>query len=183
MPESNPWKRLSSRLIYENPWISVREDAVIRPDGKEGIYGVVDTRIATGVVPMTEDNCVVLVGQYRYPIDQYSWEIPEGGTEGDELPLECIKRELQEEAGYTSESWVQLGEEFHLSNCFSSEVGYVFLARDLKPVPVSPDGTEVLQVKKVPFEDCIDMVYSGKIKDSVSIIGILRAQQYIADNS
>ena len=175
----NPWKTLSSKIVYQNPWITVREDQVTRPDGKPGIYGVVDTRIATGVVAINDKMEVYLVGQYRYPINQYSWEIIEGGTDGNEKPLDCIKRELKEEAGLVATDWVQLGEEWHLSNCFSSERGFVFLARGLSEVGAEPDGTEVLQVKKMPFAEAIKLVDSGEIKDAVSIVGLLRAERYL----
>ncbi len=179
MSFENPWKTLGTRLIYQNPWIRVREDSVIRPDGNPGIYGVVDTRIATGIVALTEDKQVYLVGQYRYPTKHYSWEIIEGGSEDNQNALDTARRELKEEAGLEAEKWLQLGEEFHLSNCFTSEVGYIFLATDLKEVGAEPEGTEVLQVKKVPFEDAIKMVDSGEIKDGVSIVGLLRAERFL----
>lgn len=180
MPEtSNPWKKTGSRQIYQNDWISVREDSVIRPDGSPGIYGVIDTRIATGVVALTEQNEVYLVGQFRYPTDQYSWEIVEGGADHGESPLNAVKRELIEEAGLIAEEWIQLGDEVHLSNCFSSEVCFLYLARGLSTTESSPDATEILQVKKVPFARCLEMLDSGEIKDAVSIIGLLRAERYL----
>ena len=179
-PFGNPWKTLGSRQIYKNPWISVREDDVIRPDGKPGIYGVVDTRIATGIVALTEDRQVYLVGQYRYPTKNYSWEIIEGGSEDNQSALETAKRELKEEAGLAAKNWLQLGDEYHLSNCFSSEVGFVFLASGLTEVGAEPEGTEVLQIKKVSFERAIKMVDTGEIKDGVSIVGLLRAERYLS---
>jgi 8-oxo-dGTP pyrophosphatase MutT (NUDIX family) len=174
MSPKNPWKTLASRLIYSNPWITVREDQVIHPDGTPGIYGVVDARIATGALALTADNCLYLVGQYRYPTNQYSWEIVEGGAEPGEAPLDAAKRELREEAGLIAAEWSQLGGEVHLSNCFSSEIGYLFLARGLTEVSSTPDGTEVLEIKRVPMAECLRMVDQGEIKDSVTIIGILR---------
>lgn len=182
MNTDNPWKTLSSKLIYRNPWISVREDQVIRPDGSPGIYGVVETKVATGVVALTDDNQVWLVGQYRYPLQQYSWEIIEGGAEHGEDPFAAIQRELQEEAGLQATEWLQLGEEFHLSNCFSSERGMLYLARGLMAVPSRPDGTEVLQLKKVPLGQALSMVDSGEIKDGMSIVGLLRAERYLHGN-
>jgi len=177
MSEQNPWKTLSSRMVYENPWIRIREDKVIRPDGDEGIYGVMDTRVATGVVALTEDLRVWLVGQYRYPTEMYSWEIPEGGTDPGEEPLEAIQRELKEETGLTAKRWSRLGGEVHLSNCISSEYGYLFMAEDLEQGDSNPDGTEILQVKSVPFAEALAMVDDGTIVDAISIMGLLRAER------
>jgi len=183
MPFRNPWKTLKQTVRYENPWFRVREDEVIRPDGKPGIYGVVETRIATGVVALTEANEVVLVGQYRYPTEQYSWEIIEGGAEEGELPLEAIKRELKEEAGLIANSWQQLGPEVQLSNCISSELAVFFIARDLTETEASPDGTEVLQTKTVSFDECMSLVESGEINDAMSIIGLHRAKSFLEQTS
>lgn len=177
MSEENPWKVTGTRIVYENPWITVREDQVIRPDGGPGIYGVIEAKVATGVVALTPGNEIYLVGQYRYPVNRYSWEIIEGGAEADESPLDAAKRELREEAGLSARSWAPLGGDVHLSNCFSAEVGKLFIARDLEEVPSSPDATEVLQVKKVPFAEALALVHSGEITDSLSIIGILRAER------
>lgn len=172
-PERNPWTTLSSEVKYRNAWISVREDQVIRPDGSQGIYGVVESRVATGVLAMTEDDEVYLVGQYRYPLHQYSWEIIEGGAEEGEDPLAACKRELQEEAGLTATEWKPLGHEIHLSNCHSSETGLLYVARGLEHVGATPDGTEELQVKKVPWPEAVRMVEQGVISDAFSIMGIL----------
>ena len=179
MTHINPWKKYGSRVVYENPWIKVREDQVIGPSGHASIYGVVDTRIATGVVALTPDNQVYLVGQFRYPTDEYSWEIIEGGADEAENPLETAKRELREEAGLKAGYWIQLGGECHLSNCFSSEVGYLYLARDLKEVGSQPDETEILELKKVPFKECLRMVETGEIKDAITIIAIFRAERLL----
>ncbi len=171
--ERNPWKTLDSKVVYKNPWISVREDKVICPDGSEGIYGVVDSKRATAVVALTPDREVYLVGQYRYPIDRYSWEIIEGGVEPGESPLAACKRELEEEAGLQAEKFVPLGGETHLSNCFTSERSYLYLATELRPVQSRPDNTEILQVKKVPLSDALRMCDSGEISDGLSLIGLM----------
>lgn len=177
---SNPWTTLNTRTVYENAWIKVKEHQVIRPDGKPGIYGVVETRIATGVVALSDDGQVYMVGQYRYPTNHYSWEIVEGGADEGESPLQAARRELREEAGVTARRWLQLGHEWHLSNCFSSEVGYVYLAAGVEEIGASPDGTEVLEVQKMPFSRCLEMVHSGEIKDAVSIIGLMRAGRFLS---
>ena len=179
MSEENPWKTLSSRVVYHNPWIKVREDQVLRPDGKPGIYGVVETKVACGVVALSESNEVYLVGQYRYPTEMYSWEIVEGGAEHGEDPLEATKRELQEEAGLTAASWEPLGDDIHLSNCFSSEVAKLYLARELTIGEAAPDGDEVLTVRKASIEECMKMIEDGCIKDAMSIIGLHRVERLV----
>ena len=170
----NPWKKLSTKTVYQNPWIKVREDTVITPAGKTGIYGVVEPKIAVGILAMTKENEIYLVGQYRYPIDMYSWEIIEGGVELDEDPLEGAKRELAEEANLGARNWEQLGSKIHLSNCFTNEVGYIYLATDLYEAEAEPDDTEVLETKKIPLKDALKMLNSGEITDSLSHIGLLR---------
>lgn len=172
--EDNPWTRLNSRIVYENPWIRVREDAVIRPDGAEGIYGVVQTRLATGVIALTENDEVYLVGQYRYTMGCYSWEIIEGGSEPDETALEAAQREMREETGLVADNWRRLGGEIHLTNCHSDERGYLFVATGLHPGPSNPEGTEALQVRTVPFSEAVAMVDRGEIQDAISIMALLR---------
>ncbi len=180
MSTENPWKTLETRTVYTNPWMTVREDRVIRPDGKPGIYGVVQSRIATGVVALTPAQEVVLVGQYRYPTKMYSWEIIQGGADAGEDPIHACRRELQEEAGLIAKSWYALGGEVHLSNCISSEIGFIYLAEDLSETESSPDGTEVLQLKRVPLRDAVRMAASGEIVDAVSVIGLLLAEKWLA---
>lgn len=157
----------------------VREDQVTRPDGKPGIYGVVETRIATAVVALTDDRKVYLVGQYRYPTERYSWEVIEGGCELGEEPLETAQRELREEAGLLAKNWQDLGGEIQLSNCISSELGRFFLATGLTETKSEPEGTEVLEIKCLPFEDALEMVHKGEIQDAMSIIAIYRAREFI----
>jgi len=154
--------------------MTLREDQVISPTGKPGIYSVVDTRVATGVVAMNDEQEIYLVGQYRYPTDVYSWELPEGGADPGEDPLDAIKRELREETGVTAAHWQQLGGEIHLSNCVTSERAYLYLAKGLTQGEMAPDETEVLKVKKVPFRKCIEMVESGELFDGLTVIAILR---------
>jgi len=175
MSEQNPWRTISTRLVYRNDWMSVREDAVVRPDGAAGIYGVVEARVATGVVALTPHDEVYLVGQWRYLLRRYSWEIPEGGAEPDEDPRTAAARELAEEAGVVAARWEDLGGEVHLSNCFSAEVARLFLARDLSPTPRRPDPTEVLQVRQVPFADAVAMCDRGEITDAMTLIALHRA--------
>lgn len=175
----NPWRRLSSRPIYENPWIAVREDQVIRPDGKPGIYGVVHTQTrAVAIVPLAENGDTFLIGQYRYTLDLYSWEIPEGGGQMDESPLAAAQRELREEAGITAASWTYLGES-HLSNSISDEAGCIFLAEGLTFGEPEPEGAEELQVRRVPLQDAVRLALTGEISDALAVIGLLRADHFL----
>ena len=174
MSENNPWIKRASRLVYENPWMTVFEDDVVRPDGKDGIYGYIEVKTAVGCVALTEEQEIYLVGQYRYPINRYSWEIIEGGVEAGEDNLAAIKRELMEEAGLTAKNWRQLGGEIYISNCISSEVGYLYVATDVSEGQSSPEGTEQLQVRKLPLQRALAMIDSGEITDSLSIIALLR---------
>lgn len=174
MSRENPWTTVSSRTVYENPWITVREDQVIRPDGAPGIYGVVDCRAATGVVAVNHRGELCLVGQFRYPTNEYSWEIIEGGAESGESPLEAAKRELREEGGIIAKSWSSLGGEIHLTNCHSSERGYLFLARDLESVEAAPEGTEVLELRWVTLDGALELIARGEIRDALSIIAVER---------
>jgi 8-oxo-dGTP pyrophosphatase MutT (NUDIX family) len=170
----NPWTTLASRQVYSNPWISVREDRVITPGGTEGIYGVVEPRgLAIGVLAIDSNDYLTLVGQYRYPLDCYSWEIIEGASEVGEEPLVAAKRELQEEAGLTALSWEPLGGDIHLSNSFTSEVGKLFVAQGLVEGQARPEVTEELTIKKVSLDEARSMVMGGEITDSLSVIGIL----------
>jgi 8-oxo-dGTP pyrophosphatase MutT (NUDIX family) len=175
MSEASPWKTLSSRVVYQNPWMTVREDQVIRPDGKPGIYGVIDKGAATGVVAIDDEGRVVLVGQYRYPMGRYSWEIVEGGAESGEEPLQAAQRELREEAGLVAADWEPLGGVLQVSNCVTSEEGFLFLARGLSEVPAEPEGTEVLQIARVPLAQALARVDSGEIEDAMSVVALLRA--------
>lgn len=170
----NPWKTVSTAVRYQNPWITIREDQVIRPDGNPGIYGVVEARFATGVIARNQQGEIYLVGQYRYPTQQYSWEIIEGGAEAGEDPRVAAARELREEAGLEAQRWQVLGADIQLSNCFSAEMARLFVAEELSSVPAQPEGTEVLEVRTVSLQDAVYMVDSGEITDAMSVIGLLR---------
>lgn len=175
----NPWKTLSSKRIYDNPWISVREDQVLNPGGGNGIYGVVTFKNkAIGIVPVDKEGYTYLVGQYRYTLKEYSWEIPEGGGPNDIDPLESAKRELKEETGFTAQKWTHLGR-LHTSNSVTDEEGFIFLAQDLTEGESEPEETEELKVKKVHLKDAVKMVMQGEITDSLAMIGILKAARVL----
>jgi 8-oxo-dGTP pyrophosphatase MutT (NUDIX family) len=169
----NPWTTLDRCTLYDNPWITVREDRVIRPDGAEGIYGVVHFKNrAMGVLPVEDDGAIWLVGQHRYPLDQYSWEIPEGGCPEDESLEDCARRELEEETGLQARS-LELILSTHLSNSVSDEWGVVFRATGLTQGESRPEGSERLAVRRVPFAEALAMVARGAITDSLSVMAIL----------
>jgi 8-oxo-dGTP pyrophosphatase MutT (NUDIX family) len=171
----SPWQTLASREMYDNPWISVREDSVIHPDGEQGIYGVVHFKnIAIGILAV-EDDFIYLVGQYRYPLEQYSWEIPEGGCPEDESPLHAAQRELEEETGIRAEIWEKLGEA-HLSNSVSDELAIWFLATGLTQGEHRPDGSEKLKIRRVAFNKALDMALTGEITDALSMLAIMQYQ-------
>ncbi len=171
----NPWKTLSTKVIYDNPWIKVEEHQVLNPAGGEGIYGKVHFKNkAIGIVALDEKRNTWLVGQFRYPLNEWSWEIPEGGGSLASNPLESAQRELKEETGITAEKWTLLVRT-HLSNSVSDEEGLVFLAEGLTHGMAALEGTEAdLKVQKLPFADALQMVLDGKITDSLSVMGILR---------
>jgi 8-oxo-dGDP phosphatase len=177
--EESHWKTIGSREVYVNPWIRVREDHVLRPDGRPGIYGVVEFRnYAIGIVPVTDEGDTFLVGQWRYPLNCYSWEIPEGGGALDRPAVESARKELREETGITAATWTDLGV-FHLSNSVTDEVGYIFLAQGLTIEEPEPDGDEVLRLRRLPLVEAHAMAIDGRITDGVSIIGLARAVQYL----
>ena len=171
-PEGNPWQRVSRRVAYSNPWIEILHDDVIRPDGKPGIYGVVHFRhLAIGVVPLDADDRVLLVGQYRYTMDHYSWEIPEGGGDLDEEPEAAARRELVEETGYSGGEWRELCRA-ELSNSVTDEVTVLFVASGLEAGTATPEGTEQLQLRWVPFDEVMAMMRRGEIADAMTILAI-----------
>jgi 8-oxo-dGTP pyrophosphatase MutT (NUDIX family) len=171
---SNPWKDLGQREIFDNPWMRVVEHRVLRPDGTPGTYGVVRSKkLAVGVVPFTPFGEIVLVGQFRFPLGRYSWEIPEGGADGGESPDETARRELKEETGYSA-GRLERFLELDLSNCISDERAMGFLAWDLVPGTAAPDATEELSMRKLPFSSVLRMVLNGEITDAISVAAILK---------
>jgi len=172
----NPRKILAERPIYDNPWIGVTEYDVINPGGGKGIYGKVHYKgLAIGILAMDEEGYIWLVGQYRFVLDAYSWEIPEGGGHPDIPPLESAKRELVEETGLVARDWSLLME-LHLSNSVSDERAFVYLARGLEQREAMPEETEQLTVWRLPFEEAYKMVERGEITDSISVAAILKVK-------
>lgn len=169
----NPWKILGKREIYQNPWIQLSEFDVISPGGKQGIYGRVHFKNqAVGVVPY-DNGWVWLVGQYRFPLERYSWEIPEGGSPVGEEPLETAQRELKEETGLVADQYRPLLE-MHLSNSVTDEWGIVYLATGLSQGESEPEHTEQLEVRRMPLEQAYGMVEARQITDSLTVAAIFK---------
>jgi 8-oxo-dGTP pyrophosphatase MutT (NUDIX family) len=170
----NPWELVSTKPVYENPWIKVREDQVINPSRNPGIYGVVSFKNkAIGIVPLDENNFTWLVGQWRYPLEEYSWEIPEGGGPLGNDPLESAQRELKEETGYTAAKWTFLAR-MHTSNSVTDEEALIFLAENLTPGESEPEETEQLLLKKIHLSQAVEMVMNNQITDSMSVYALLK---------
>jgi len=176
--QKNPWITRGAREVYANPWISLTEYDVLNPSGKPGIYGKVHFKNkAVGIIPIDAEGNTYLVGQYRYVLDSWSWEIPEGGAPLEADPLESARRELKEETGFTAGRWTLL-QRAHLSNSVSDEEALIYLAEELTPGANALDDTEAgLVVKKLPLSEAVKMVLEGEITDSMSVIGLLRVSQ------
>ncbi len=169
------WKTLSTRVVYENPWMQVREDHVINPGGGENQYGYVHFRNrAVAILPLDEDGHTWLVGQQRYTLGEYSWELPMGGAPLDEEPLAAARRELREETGLTAQHWSELMR-LHTSNSITDEFGVVFLAEGLIEGEPDTEETEDLTIRRLPFADALVMVEAGEITDAMSVAAILYA--------
>ena len=173
------WRQLDQQLVYENPWISVTHENVLTPAGTAGIYGVVHFKSrAVGVVPLDDEGYVWLVKQFRYPLNQYSIEIPEGGSLLGDNMLEAAKRELREETGLTANRWTHLLD-LHTSNSVTDESGAVYLAQGLTQGEMALEVTEDIEVLRVSLAEAIDWIFAGKITDSLSVMGLLVVERRI----
>lgn len=173
---NNPWKTLSSALKYENPWFRVREDAVIRPDGNQGIYGVVEFAPSVGVLALNHRDEVALVRQWRYPRGEYTWELPVGSSKPEDASvLEAAKRELREETGVVAESWRELGRLDCIVGATTERATY-FIAENLRIYEMSPDPEERIRVEWLPFSRVLEMVLDGTVSECISVAAILRTR-------
>ncbi|HYD98212.1 MAG TPA: NUDIX hydrolase [Alphaproteobacteria bacterium] len=174
--EPNPWRTLSTETRYENPWIRVTHHDVVTPTGKPGIYGKVHMKgHALGALPVFDDGTTVLVGQFRYTLGAYSWEIPEGGGPHGEAPLAAAQRELLEETGLTARHWRHLAA-FHTSNSVTDEAGDCFVAWGLAQEAPQPDDTEVLRLRRLPLREACAMAADGRITDAITLIALQRLE-------
>ena len=175
----NPWKTLNRKVIYSNPWITLEEHDVVTPAGTDGIYGkVLFQNKAVAIIPIDKDLHTWLIGQYRYTLDEYSWEIPMGGGPIGTDILESAKRELKEETGISAGKWTEIMR-IHPSNSVSDEEGFVFLAEDLTYGETEFEDTEKLEIIKVPLSEAIDKVMRGEITDAISVAGLLKAARLL----
>ncbi len=174
--QKNPWTTLNSEVKFETPWISVSKHDVLNAVGKPGLYGLVHFKnLAIGVLALDNHLNTWLVGQWRYPLNAYSWEIPEGGGPHHQNPLSSAKRELKEETGLIAGEYQELCR-IHTSNSATDEYAIIYIARDLKQEQAEPEESEALQVKKLPFEEAYQMVMRGEITDSLSMVAILKTK-------
>jgi 8-oxo-dGTP pyrophosphatase MutT (NUDIX family) len=177
----NPWQTLSTELKYQNPWISVREDKVLNPSGGRGIYGVVSMKNkAIGIIPIDAEGNTWLVGQYRYALNEYSWEIPMGGGPVERDVLESAQRELKEETGFSAARWTRVAR-IHTSNSVTDEEGFVFLAEDLTAGETEPEETEDLRLWKLPLAEAVRLCMDDRITDSMSVAGLLKVERLLTE--
>lgn len=174
-PTSRGWRALEEREVYQNPWIRLREYQAEAPTGARTVYGVVGFRnLAISILPIFPDGSIVLVGQHRFPLGDYSWEIPEGGAPVGSDPLQGARRELREETGLEADEWTQVLR-FQLSNSVTDERGFGFIATGLRQDKAEPDPTEALATVRVAFLDALAQVLAGRIQDLITVAMLLRA--------
>jgi 8-oxo-dGTP pyrophosphatase MutT (NUDIX family) len=179
--EQNPWTITATKSVYDNPWITLTEFQVINPSGGHGIYGKVHFKnLAVGIITLTDDLQTHLVGQYRFVLNAYSWEMPEGGTPVGEDPLKGAQRELQEETGLKATSWTELLR-MHLSNSVSDEIAIIYLARGLSQHEAQPEETEQLAMKTLPFDEVYRMVCAGEITDSLTVAAVMKVKLLLVE--
>lgn len=181
-PQKNPWQILDEKLVYDNPWINLTHYDVINPTGGKGIYGKVHYKnIAIGTVPLDNDRNIYLVGQYRFTLSKYSWEIPAGGGPLNTDPLLSAQRELEEETGLKAANWDKIVE-MHLSNSITDECCIIYLARNLTQHHSRPEETELLSIRKIHFDEAFQMLLEGTITDSLTVTALLKLKTMMLEH-
>ncbi len=181
MEEHGPWKTLTSNVVLDTPWIKVTHHNVVNPGDQLSTYSTVHfKKLAIGILPLDNDYNTWIVGQYRYPLKAYSWEIPEGGGDRDVDPLESAQRELLEETGIKAEEWTEI-QTLHLSNSASDEYGIIYAAKGLSFHEANPDDDEELEVRKIPFDELYQMVEDKTITDSLTVVAVLKAKLLMSE--
>jgi 8-oxo-dGTP pyrophosphatase MutT (NUDIX family) len=179
--EENPWQIINKQVAYDNAWITVTHHEVKHTSGKEGIYGIVHfKKLALGVLVLDEKNNTWIVGQYRLPLNQYTWEIPEGGGDIDVDPLISIKRELLEETGIVAQDWIHI-QSMQLSNSASDEIAHLYVAKNLTYQKANPDEDETLQQQMISFDELYNWVCEGKVTDALTVAAVLKARLMILE--
>jgi 8-oxo-dGTP pyrophosphatase MutT (NUDIX family) len=178
----NPWEIIKTETPYDNNWLTIYHHEVLNPNHNPGIYGEVHFKnFAIGILPLDHQMNTYIVGQYRFPLKKYTWEMPEGGGKRDVDPLVSAKRELLEEVGLVAGKW-QLIQELELSNSATDEIAYIYLAQDLQQDIPRPEDTEVLEIRKIPFAEMVKMVEKGEIKDAMTVAAVFKVQWMIQQN-
>lgn len=175
--KKGPWVVTDSKEVYKNPWIAVREDKVIRPDGRMGIFGVVTMKPGASVLPMDEAGNVYLVKEYRFSVERETIEVISGGIDANESPLEAAKRELREETGIEAEEWIDMGVVDPFTTVVNSQ-NFIFVARKLKFSDANPEGTEKIEKMKMPYAQAKEWVMESKITHGASCTLILKAGEW-----
>jgi 8-oxo-dGTP pyrophosphatase MutT (NUDIX family) len=173
--QNGPWKVTGSEVKYTNPWVSVREDQVVRLDGTPGIFGVVDIQDGCSVLALDKAGNVYLEREYRYALENTSMEVVSGGMDNDESPLEAARRELKEEAGLTAQKWTDLGF-INLHTTIVQCRNYLFLAEDIEEGARSLDPNEKIEIVKMPLSQAYEMVTQGQITHAASVALILKTK-------
>ncbi|MAD45197.1 MAG: DNA mismatch repair protein MutT [Oceanospirillaceae bacterium] len=174
MDKYNPWTLLSADTVYDNDWIRVTHHQVLNPAGRPGIYGTVSFKHrAVAVVPLAANGDTWLVGQYRFPLQAFHWEVPMGGAPAGESAEACALRELKEETGLTAGS-LEAVCHLHTSNCITDEAAVAYIARDLVMGEAEPEDTEQLSVKRLPFAEALAMAMDGRMTDAVSVAALMK---------
>ena len=180
---SNPWQTLGSVTRFENPWMRIVQNDVVNPTGSRSEYTVVHFKNrAVSVIPVDAEGYTWLVGQYRYAVGSYEWEIPAGGAPEGESILACAKRELSEETGLVASEWELVLDGLQLSNSVTDELAYTYVARGLSQRAASPDETEQLALRRLPLDDAFQMALTGEIKDAFSVVSLLKLKHLLSEN-